>query len=269
MAEHSIYCQVQRLGPCTCGATPKGAAVSAAPPSVAASNTERVVFKCDNPGGCRFPKQPCLASCSLTVNLAPAAGVGGTPEPEPVAWLVYQPPGSEYDYKVYANEHEAESDAASQDESEAVPRPLFFAHGVMVVGTAATHPPCTVCGKPYAEHGTYPTCATHHYTADSRCGASGTLEHGKFVGHQCPGAACRNGCVRGGNAAGVGGPLAPLADGYDGSAVRPGPNHSTVEVWYDTEAQARAAHKALVGLIDAVPAAGVNPSHGSQPKGGA
>lgn len=75
MAEHSIYCQVQRLGPCTCGATPKGAAVSAAPPSVAASNTERVVFKCDNPGGCRFPKQPCLASCSLTVNLAPAAGV--------------------------------------------------------------------------------------------------------------------------------------------------------------------------------------------------
>lgn len=23
MAEHSIYCQVQRLGPCTCGATPK------------------------------------------------------------------------------------------------------------------------------------------------------------------------------------------------------------------------------------------------------
>lgn len=79
------------------------------------------------------------------------------------------------------------------------------ARGVMVVGTAATHPPCTVCGKPYAEHGTYPTCATHPYTADSRCGASGTLEHGKFVGHQCPGAACRNGCVRGGNAAGVGG----------------------------------------------------------------
>lgn len=49
--------------------------VSTAPPSIASSNTERVVFKCDNPGGCRFPKQPCLASCSLTVNLAPADGV--------------------------------------------------------------------------------------------------------------------------------------------------------------------------------------------------
>ncbi len=27
-------------------------------------------------------------------------------------------------------------------------------------------PPCTVCGKPFAEHGSYPTCASHAYTPD-------------------------------------------------------------------------------------------------------
>lgn len=59
------------------------AVARAAPPSVAASNTERVVFKCDNPGGCRFPKQPCLASCSLTVNCAPSAGVKEVPDAQP------------------------------------------------------------------------------------------------------------------------------------------------------------------------------------------
>jgi hypothetical protein len=42
----------------------------------------------------------------------------------------------------------------------------------------------------------------------------------------------------------------PLAEGFDGSAVRPGPNHSTIEIWYDTEEQARAAHKVIRDLID-------------------
>ena len=52
--------------------------------------------------------------------------------PKPVAWLVFQPPGSEHDYKVYANEHEAEADCASQTETEAVPRPLYFGHAIGV-----------------------------------------------------------------------------------------------------------------------------------------
>jgi hypothetical protein len=43
----------------------------------------------------------------------------------------------------------------------------------------------------------------------------------------------------------------PLSQGFDGSAVRPGPNHSTIEIWYDTEEQARAAHKVIRDLIDA------------------
>lgn len=40
-----------------------------------------------------------------------------------------------------------------------------------------------------------------------------------------------------------------MIEGFDGSAVRPGPNHTTIEVWYDTEAQARAAHEAIRNLI--------------------
>lgn len=52
-----------------------------------------------------------------------------------------------------------------------------------------------------------------------------------------------------------------LTDGFDGSAVRPGPNHSTIEIWYDTEAQANAARKVILELIDsaygvALPATG-------------
>jgi general stress protein YciG len=52
-------------------------------------------------------------------------------------------------------------------------------------------------------------------------------------------------------ALGVAPPHPPLAQGFDGSAVRPGPNHSTIEIWYDTEDQARAAHKVIRDLIDA------------------
>jgi hypothetical protein len=49
--------------------------------------------------------------------------------------------------------------------------------------------PCTVCAKPRAEHGTYPTCASHPYTADGTC---------QFVmGAACVGAECVQGCVRG------------------------------------------------------------------------
>lgn len=55
---------------------------------------------------------------------------------------------------------------------------------------------CAVCGKPYGEHGTYPTCATHPYTADDRCGHVGTYAGGIFTGATCPGSECKNGCVR-------------------------------------------------------------------------
>lgn len=69
-----------------------------------------------------------------------------------------------------------------------------------VWGQSAERQPCTVCGKPYAEHGTYPTCASHPYSQDGRCGHIGTFADGKFTGAPCAGAECRNGCVR---AAGV------------------------------------------------------------------
>src|SRR4051812_14338456 len=32
-------------------------------------------------------------------------------------------------------------------------------------GADTPRPPCAVCGTPYDKHGTYPTCASHHYTA--------------------------------------------------------------------------------------------------------
>lgn len=54
---------------------------------------------------------------------------------------------------------------------------------------------CAVCGKSHFEHGSYPTCATHPYTADNSCGAVGTLTAGVFTGLPCPGPACVNGCV--------------------------------------------------------------------------
>jgi hypothetical protein len=62
---------------------------------------------------------------------------------------------------------------------------------------------CAVCGKSHFEHGSYPTCATHPYTADSTCGAVGTVAAGKFTGLPCPGPACVNGCVRANGVKGI------------------------------------------------------------------
>lgn len=63
------------------------------------------------------------------------------------------------------------------------------AYGVQVVcGSSEPRPPCTVCAKPASEHGSYPTCATHPYTADENC------QH--IIGARCVGAECQNGCVR-------------------------------------------------------------------------
>lgn len=57
-------------------------------------------------------------------------------------------------------------------------------------------PTCTVCGTANEKHGTYPTCASHPYTADAHCGAVGTVYRGQFTGLPCPGTECANGCVR-------------------------------------------------------------------------
>jgi len=61
-----------------------------------------------------------------------------------------------------------------------------------------------------------------------------------------------------------------LADGFDGSRLHAGPNHSTIELWYDTEAQAVDAHKAINRAIDqalwrAVPHPAASPSQGWMP----
>lgn len=42
-----------------------------------------------------------------------------------------------------------------------------------------------------------------------------------------------------------------LQEGFDGSSVREGPNHSTIEIWYDTHQQAMAAHTAFLNMMDA------------------
>jgi hypothetical protein len=65
---------------------------------------------------------------------------------------------------------------------------------------AAGRPPCTVCGTAYEKHGSYPTCASHPYSPDGRCGHVGIFADGRFTGVPCAGAECRNGCAR---AAGV------------------------------------------------------------------
>jgi hypothetical protein len=49
-------------------------------------------------------------------------------------------------------------------------------------------PPCTVCGKAFADHGSFPTCASHPYTPDEHC------QH--VIGAKCVGAECQSGCVR-------------------------------------------------------------------------
>jgi hypothetical protein len=72
----------------------------------------------------------------------------------------------------------------------------FGAHSVAVTfGPAAPQGPCTVCAKPHAQHGTYPTCATHPYTNNGMCQY--------VVGARCVGAECVNGCVRGRGIAGA------------------------------------------------------------------
>lgn len=48
--------------------------------------------------------------------------------------------------------------------------------------------PCTVCGVPYDKHGSFPTCATHPYTANGKC------QH--IIGAACVGTECQGGCVR-------------------------------------------------------------------------
>jgi hypothetical protein len=53
---------------------------------------------------------------------------------------------------------------------------------------AAKQTPCTVCSKPYTEHGSFPTCASHPYTPDENC------QH--VIGARCVGAECKGGCVR-------------------------------------------------------------------------
>jgi hypothetical protein len=45
-------------------------------------------------------------------------------------------------------------------------------------------------------------------------------------------------------------------DGFDGSGVSEGPNHSTVELWFDTKEQADAAHEAFLDMIDYIDEAG-------------
>lgn len=47
--------------------------------------------------------------------------------------------------------------------------------GVMMVqGSSTPRPPCTVCGVPYEQHGTAPTCASHDYS-DGHCRSVGGL----------------------------------------------------------------------------------------------
>jgi hypothetical protein len=69
--------------------------------------------------------------------------------------------------------------------------------GVVVAGfaPAAPKPSCTVCGTAYEKHGSYPTCASHPYSPDGRCGHVGTFADGRFTGVSCAGAECRNGCA--------------------------------------------------------------------------
>lgn len=92
-----------------------------------------------------------------------------------------------------------------RDLLSAIPEPairvsMVATYGALALqGASEQRPPCTVCGKSHAEHGSYPTCATHPYTPD------GTCQH--VVGAACVGAECRNGCVRGRGNVGVNGPL--------------------------------------------------------------
>lgn len=69
--------------------------------------------------------------------------------------------------------------------------------GLGVLSSDQPRAPCTVCGMPYERHGTYPTCASHPYTADGKCQHVGALVGSVFTGAPCAGVECRSGCVRG------------------------------------------------------------------------
>lgn len=58
-----------------------------------------------------------------------------------------------------------EQSAAKVEGSVAGPRYSVSLHGVSATGSDAPKPPCSVCGLPYAKHGSYPTCASHPYAA--------------------------------------------------------------------------------------------------------
>lgn len=73
--------------------------------------------------------------------------------------------------------------------------PFSSLTGLGVLANEQSRPPCTVCGKLYADHGSYPTCASHPYTADGTCQYVGTYAGGTFTGVRCAGAECTNGCV--------------------------------------------------------------------------
>jgi hypothetical protein len=90
-------------------------------------------------------------------------------------------------------EQEAKSYAKAMNEwadrAIAAEKKLAASNVVVTFGPTPPKGPCTVCTKPYSEHGTYPTCATHPYTND------GTCQY--VIGARCIGAECVNGCVRG------------------------------------------------------------------------
>lgn len=67
--------------------------------------------------------------------------------------------------------------------------------GLGVLASEQPRPPCTVCGTPWEKHGSYPTCASHPYSPDGRCGHVGIFADGRFTGAPCAGAECKNGCV--------------------------------------------------------------------------
>jgi hypothetical protein len=80
----------------------------------------------------------------------------------------------------------------------------------VVCGSPEPRPPCTVCGTPHDKHGSFPTCASHPYTADGNC------QH--VIGARCVGAECKVGCVRASGVGVVGTPQRkPMTDGeiYD------------------------------------------------------
>lgn len=65
---------------------------------------------------------------------------------------------------------------------------MRYAEGGVVVTFGAPTPngPCTVCGKPWREHGSYPTCSDHEYASGvpDTCGEPEQQCNGPDGGHQ-------------------------------------------------------------------------------------